>query len=133
MANTVNVNIIENGDRNVLLHVYLKSDGVTGDLVNHVLVNPMVSLGMGRTDRLRLARIEYNYSGFDAVLSFGSGTSTPNYKWVCTEGANAPVDFMQWGLIFDNSGLDGTENLQISTTGFMNSNDQGSMMIRLVK
>ena len=133
MANTVAVKFIENGDKNVLVHVYLKSDGVTGELTDQTLVDPVVDLGMLPGARLRLSRIEYNFSGFDCVLSFGSGTVDPNFKWVMTEGANAPVDFERWGRIYDDSGLDGNEKLQISTTWFTNSGDQGSMLIRLVK
>ena len=133
MANTVNIKLIENGERNVNVLVYLRSDGVTGELVNQTLIDPVVDLGMLINQRLRLARIEYNFSGFDAVLSFGSGTVDPNFKWVMTEGANAPVDFLDWGLLYDNSGLDGSEKLNISTTGFTNSGDQGSMLIRCIK
>lgn len=133
MANTVTVKLIENGERNVLVAVYLRSDGGTGELVNQTLIDPVVDLGMLPGARLRLARIEYNFSGFDAVLSFGSGTVTPNFKWVMTEGANAPVDFLPWGLLYDDSGLDGNEKLQISTTGFTNSADQGSILIRCIK
>lgn len=138
--NTVNINIIENGPKNVLLLVYMASDGVTGELFNYPLIT-LSQLGMllpGSSTlpprpRLRLSRIEYNYSGFDAVISFDSGTIPNNYKWVLTEGANAPVDFDAWGRVFDNSGLDGNGNLEISTVGFTSSTDQGSMLIRLVK
>ena len=141
MANTVNITVIENGERNALVHVYLRSDGQTGELSSVTLIDPYAlpasgtpgALGMTRGARLRLGRIEYNYSGFDAVLSFGSGTIPPNYKWVMTEGANCPVDFSRWSWVFDNSGLDGNEKVQISTTGFTNSNDQGSMLIQVIK
>lgn len=132
MANTVNIHLIENGEKNVLLHVYLKSDGASGELSNETLVTP-AELGMLAGARFRLSRIEYNFSGFDAVLSFGSGGVTPNFKWVLTEGTNAPVDFERWGRIYDNSGMDGTAQLAITTTGFTNSADQGSLLIRLVK
>lgn len=114
------------------LHVFLKSDGASGDLVNYPLVT-LAQLGMLPNQRLRLARVEYNYSGFDSVLEFASGTIPQNFKWVCTEGANAPADFQQWGLIFDNSGLDGSGSLWINTIGFTSSSDQGAMLIRLVK
>lgn len=132
MANTVNVNIIENGPKNILLLVYLLSDGVAGELANYPLIT-LSQLNMLPRARLRLSRIEYNYSGFDAVISFDSGTIPNNYKWVLTEGANAPVDFDPWGRVFDNSGLDGNGNLEMSTVGFTSSTDQGSMLIRLVK
>lgn len=132
MAGQVTVNVFENGPRNVHLHVFMQSDGVTGELLNYVLINPF-NLGMPFGSRLRLARIEYNFSGFDARLEFNSGSIPQNFKWVMTEGANAPVDFLQWGLIFDNSGPDGSGALMINTVGFTNSNDQGSLLVRLIK
>lgn len=132
MANLVKVNLIENGPRNVHLHVFLQADGAEGELLNYVLINPR-DLGMRNGERLRLARIEYNFSGFDARLEFNSGTIPQNFKWVMTEGANAPVDFLQWGLILDNSGPDGSGALMINTIGFTNSNDQGSLLVRLIK
>ena len=131
--NTVKVKVIENGPRNALILVYLQSDGVEGELVSQTLVDPVADLGMSPGARLRLGRVEYNLSGFDAVLSFGSGTVEPNFKWVITEGANAPVDFSDWCLLLDDSGIDGNEKLQISTVGFDNSADMGSILIRLIK
>lgn len=133
MANTVAVKIVGNGPRNVLLHVYLASDGGTGDLTSTTLVDPVADLGMPVGSRLSLARLEYNFSGFDAVIEFDTGAVTPNFKWVLTEGANHPVDFQYWSTLVDDSGLDGTGKLQISTTGFTNIGAQGSMLIRLVK
>ena len=141
MANTVNVTVLENGPRNALVHVYLRSDGSTGELVNVTLIDPFAlvtsgtpgALGMEKNARLLLGRIEYNYAGFDSVLSFGSGTVPPNYKWVLTQGANCPVDFTRFTNLFDNSGLDGTECLNITTTGFNNTACQGSMLIQVIK
>ncbi len=141
MANTVNVTVLENGPRHVFVHVYLRADGATGDMSGQTLVDPYAqlnvgtpgALGMAKDQRLRLGRIEYNFSGFDAVISFGSGDVTPNYKWVLTEGANCPVDFRPWTFIMDNSGLNGNEKVLISTTGFTSTTDQGSLLIELIK
>ena len=130
MANTVTVTLLENGDRNVIVHVYLASDGGTGDLNNQVLIN---AKDLGVT-RFRLARIDYNIGGFDAVIGFDSGTlPMENFKWVLTEGANHPIDFLDYNLVFDNSGTEGLGNLTISTTGFNSVADQGSILIKVVK
>lgn len=131
MANTVNVTIMEKGPRNLFLHVYLQSDGVSGDLNKYVLIDPVADLGFNITARFELRRIDYNYSGFDSVIEFDSGGVTPTFKWVLTEGANAPVDFDFCGGVRDTSGLDGTGKLMLTTTGFNNSADSGSMIIKL--
>lgn len=133
MANTVAVKVLENGPRNAQVHVYLQSDGVTGDLVSQTLIDPVVTLGMPEGSRLSLNRIEYNFAGFSAVIEFGSGTVDPNFKWVLTAGANCPVNFSKWSHIKDDSGLDGNGKLQISTTGFTDVGDQGSILIWVIK
>tara|TARA_R110000868_G_scaffold304180_1_gene564699 strand:- start:171 stop:575 length:405 start_codon:yes stop_codon:yes gene_type:complete len=134
MANTVTVKVLESGQRNALIHVYLKSDGATGELVNQVLLDPIADLGMAAKSRFRLGRIEYNYAGFDAVLGFGSGTvPQENFKWVLTEGTNYGVDFKYWTFIMDNSGVDGNGKLLLSTSRFTNSACQGSMLIQVIK
>lgn len=132
MANTVNVKMIENGPRNILLAVYLRSDGASGELVNQTLVS-LADVGLVLPARMRLERLEYNFSGFDCVVEFASGGLTPTYKWVLTEGTNCKVDFLPWGGLIDDSGIDGTGELQITTTGFTSVGDQGSMMIKLIK
>jgi len=133
VANTVTVNVKENGPRNVQIHVFLQSDGVTGDLAGQVLLDPVVDLGMEPGQRLMLSRVDYNLAGFDAVLEFGSGGVTPNFKWVLVEGANNPQDFVKWGHIQDNSGMDGTGKLQLTTYGFTSTSDVGSMLVWLLK
>lgn len=130
MANTVNVTILEKGQRNLLLHVFLQSDGASGDLNGQVLIDP-VSLGFTTAARFELRRIEYNLSGFDAILEFNSGTVTPTFKWVISAGANAPVDFDYCGGVKDTSGMDGNGQLLISTNGFTSSTDCGSLLLKL--
>lgn len=130
MANTVNVSVLLSGPRNVLLAVYLKSDGATGELVNETLFGP-ADLGLPPSARLTLEALTYNFAGFDAVVQFDSGGVIPTFKWVLSEGTNAPADFEPYGGLRDGSGMDGTGELQITTTGFTASTDQGSILIKL--
>lgn len=133
MANTVAVKLLLNGDRNAIVHVYLRSDGASGELTNQTLIDPVVTLGMPAGSRLRLCRVEYNFAGFDAVLQYESGGVDPVWKWVMTEGTNAPINMEQYGNLVDDSSVDGTGKLQITTTGFTASTDQGSMIFKLLK
>lgn len=131
--NTVTVKKLLDGSKNLMILVYLKSDGISGELVNQTLIDPVADLGLQSNARLLIQRIEYNFSGFDAVVEFDAGGVTPNFKWVLTEGANCPIDFEKWGGIKDDSGLDGTGKFQITTTGFTASTDQGSIVIFIRK
>ncbi len=110
----------------------MKSDGASGDLVSYTLVDP-VDYGLPAQARLRLNFMEYSFAGFDAVLEFGSGGVTPNFKWVLSETAMYPVDFGKYGYLIDDGDMDRTGLFQISTTGFTSSTDQGSMLISLQK
>lgn len=133
MANSVEVDIILGGNpggRNLIFNVFLRSDGVTGELVNYTLMDP-VQLGLKRTDRFGLYRIDYSLAGFDAIIQFDSGSVVPTRKWSLAEGSNHPIDFSKIGGVRDDSGLDGSGKLQISTSGFTSSQDFGSMVIRL--
>lgn len=131
MANVVQVKRLANGPLNLILAVYLKSDGLSGELDNEVLIDP-ADLGL-KDRRLRLRHLAYNIAGFDAVISFDAGGVNPNWKWVLSEGTNHPIDFGPFGNIKDDSGMDGTGKLQLSTTGFTSVNDQGSIMLALYK
>ena len=132
MANVVEVKQVINGPRHVVLAVYLKSDGASGELTDEPLLT-LADAGLKSGDRMRLQYIAYNFAGFDAVLSFDAGGVNPNWKWVLSEGTNAPVDFRPFSNIKDDSGMDGTGTLQLSTTGFTASQDQGSILLLIRK
>ena len=133
MANIVNTRLLLNGPSIAIISVYMKSDGASGDLVDYTLIDPVVTLGLKAGDRLALAYITYNFAGFDSCIEFGSGLINPTFKWVVSEGTNYPIDFEPFGRLHDDSGLDGTCKLQITTTGFTSSADQGSMLIKVHK
>lgn len=126
MANVVEVKTLLKGGRNIVLSIYLKSDGASGELNGEVLYTPD-----NPTDRLSIQRVMYNFAGFDAVLAFDAGGVDPSWKWVLTEGTNAPVDFDKFIDIKDDSGMDGTGQVLLSTTGFTASQDQGSIYLVL--
>ena len=132
MANTVNVQILESGPRNAMVLVYLRSDGATGELVNQTIVT-RDDLGMSSGSRMKIEEIGYNFAGFDCVLEFASGGVTPTYRWVLAEGSNTPMDFAPYGGLGDTSGMFGTGELQLTTTGFTSSTDQGSLLLKLRK
>ena len=130
--NTVDIKTLLSGTRNIILSIYLKSDGISGELESEVLIDPE-DYGMGKDERLRLVGVEYSFAGFDAVLEFDAGGVTPNFKWVLSESSNQGVDFSKYGNLVDDSGVDGTQKLMLSTTGFTSSTDQGSILLHLRK
>jgi len=131
--NIVTVKTLLSGPRHVILAVYLKSDGITGDLEQETLVDPVMDLGLKAGARLTLECLVHNFSGFDACIEFESGLVNNNFKWVLSEGTSDEIDFAPFGGLIDDSGLDGTGKLQITTTGLTASTDQGSILIKARK
>ena len=131
--NTVTVKTLLSGARHVIISVYIKSDGATGDLEKETLIDPVDDLGLKPGSRLTLESLMHNFSGFDACIEFESGLVDNNFKWVLSEGTDSEVDFGPFGGMIDDSGLDGTGKLQITTTGLTSSTDQGSIIIKARK
>ena len=133
MANIVKQKILLNGPSWAIVALYLKSDGASGDLVKQTILDPVVNFGMKSSDRMTLEYLAYNFAGFDASIEFESGLVDPTFKWVLSEGTNHPVDFLPFGGLIDDSGLDGTGKLQITTTGFTSLADQGALLLKVRK
>ena len=130
MANIVNITLVNNGPRNVVAHVYLESDGASGELVDHVLIDPVADLGLTSSARLSIKSIKSGISGFVARVEFDTGLVDDKMIWVITEH-NSNIDFKDIGGLEDRSGVDGTGKLQITTTGFTAAGDQGSIIFQI--
>ncbi len=131
MANTITVTKIVDGPRNLALHVYLKSDGASGDLVDEVIIDP-IALGLTKDARLTIQSIESALSGFTGLLEFDTGLVDDKMVWVLSEHIGSS-SFGLIGGLRDRSGVDGTGRLQLTTTGFTDVGDQGSIVITLTK
>ncbi len=130
--NTLDIKTILSGTKDLVLAIYIKSDGGDGDFDQEVLVDP-ADYGVEKGRRLRLVKVDYSFSGFDGVLEFDAGESEPNFKWVLSESSNMAVNFNDWGNLIDDSGMDGTGKLLLSTVGLTSSTDQGSILLHLRK
>lgn len=131
--NVVVTKTVHSGHRYLILAVYLKSDGASGELEGHVLIDPVADLGLKTGARLRLESVMHSFAGFDGVLEFGSGGVDPNWKWVMPAGVGQLFDFAPFGNLFDDSSMDGNGKLTISTQGFTSDADQGSMFLKMRK
>ena len=130
MANTVNITKILTGTRNTIIHVYIASDGVSGDMTDQVLIDPVADLGFSSKARMVVEKITHSFKGFDARVEFDTGLVDDKMIWVLTESSNE-FDFRPMGGMKDRSGLDGTGKFQITTTGLDSAGDQGSMLIQV--
>ncbi len=128
MANLVEITPILGGPNKLQLHVYIKGDGASGDLVNFELIDP-ADYGMTGTARfLSLEHVQSSFAGFYATLKFDylmNGT----FVWVLPE-FDACQDFSKVGSLKDRSNpLDGTGKVLLSTVGL--TDGEGSFVIQL--
>lgn len=127
------------GPKHVLVHVYFKSDGQSGDIVNQVILDPKTdlspSLGAGR--RFVLVKVWYGLAGPDVKLSFDDGSSPLSdfNVWVIPGGTlSGHVNFAEFGGIIDSTpSIDANGKLLLSTTGLTTTADQGTLIIKLAK
>ena len=123
------------GPRQAVFHIYLKSDGVTGELEDEVVIDPVADIVPNRNSEptLTIEEIWSDLSGFVALFKFDNLVAgTP--AWVVSGGAGNYIDFRTFGGIKDQSpALDGGGSLMISTTGFSDVDDQGTIIIKIRK
>lgn len=130
MPNTVLVTTLLNGPRHVVLHVYIKGDGL-GEADAITIADPE-DFGMSGDKRFfTIETIQSSLSGFYVQLKFEylvDGT----FIWVIPE-FDADKDFTRYGGLKDRSNvLDGTGKVLLSTVG-LDEGDEGSFVIKLRK
>lgn len=133
MAHTVAVTKLLDGPRHAIFHVYLKCDGLTGELADQIIIDPAnLSPSQKPNSRFRLDKIWWDLNGFGVRFEFNNIPDTP--IWTCAPNCGPYIDFTEaLGGLPDKSGLDGSAALQISTYGFDNAIKQGSLIIKIKK
>jgi len=130
MAHMISVTPILIGPALSIFHVFMESDGVSGELTDHVLVDPAVDIaGQSSKTRLNMQTLCYSLASFDAKLEYDSGLIDDKMIWVLSHENRGGENFFNvMGGFKDRSGDDGTGKLQISTTGFASAGAMGSII-----
>lgn len=137
MANKIQVMKIMDGDSHVTLHVYIESDGVSGDLVNQVILDPTTDLTppMPSMQDLIVKQVWSGLANCSVTLAFNA--TTPWAFWTLAPTAGVHYDWRFFGGIRDNSdapmGLDSTGELLISTNGFTTTSAKGAFVLWMEK
>lgn len=130
MSNIVIKQILQNGPKNALIYVYMKSDGTEGELTNYVLLDPS-DLQMDSSTQFTVTQIWHAFSWFDAMLSFDDLVPYPS--WNLTRDQDAYTDLRYFGGLKDQSGIDHTSKLLITTSGFAPDGSVGTLIVELKK
>lgn len=133
MANTVLITKLLDGPKHAIVHVFLQSDGASGELVDEVLIDPtqLTPTGAARPS-FTIEEVWHSFSGFAGKVEFDSVVDTS--VWVFTENETVQTCFTEFGGLKDRSNpLDGSGKLLLSTVGFTAAGDMGSMVIKVRK
>lgn len=134
MANTITVTkLVESPSGNATFHVYLESDGVSGDLTDHVIVDSALDFvpALAKGENMVAWETWHELSGFSLQLAFKSLTGKQPI-WVLTPVANTN-EFHCFGGLADRTGIDAQGKLVITTKGFTTTANIGAFVIRLRK
>lgn len=133
MANTVTITTLVDGPRNAVFHVYMESDGVSGELVDLVIADPTTLYPTGKArPSFTIEEVWHSFAGFDAKLEFDSVSDTP--VWVLSQQTGNIQCFNKFGGLKDRSNaLDGSGKLLLTTSGFTAAGDMGSLVVQVRK
>lgn len=134
MANTYDVQKINDGDRNATFRIYLASDGTTGDESDVALVD-VSTLNVdehGNTvDNVKVMRVQAHFTGFTGLLEYTADTDDEILS--IPDGDQIDFDFTPSGGIPNPKSTGYTGDITISTGGFTASGDEGTIYLECKK
>lgn len=125
MANTVTSQVLQDGERNAVLHVYIASDGAAGEETDTVIVD--VSALADAPSLVKVSKIKALISGFSAVLEWDADTDVPFLA--LPDGTDVELDYSDVGGLQNNGGTGVTGDITITTTGFSAAGDAGAITL----
>jgi len=128
MANTFTKQTLVDGKRNAVIHAYLESDGVTGELSAQTLVD--ASALSGSPSSIKVKKIQSSLTGFDAKLLWDATTDVP---FANLPSGEMDDDWTDVGGIQNNAGSGVTGDIFITTVGFSAAGDRGHITIHVQK
>ncbi len=133
MPHTVKIIKELDGERFLVLRVFIKSDGVSGDLVGFPIMDPTSTLNPPKPAKpfATIEAIWFDLDGFNMRLDFDDVVDPP--AWTISQESSNYVDFRSMGGIEDRSGPDGTGKLLLSTYGLDAASKQGTLLIKMRK
>lgn len=129
MANTITIRKLWDLDRRAAIHVYLASDGTSGELSGQIIVDASDLAGAPTT--LTIERIEGNLNGFEGLVLFDATTDVPA---LALPNANSGGQFCfkfqsHYGGLPNTKATGYTGDILLSTNGFTASGDRGHIVL----
>lgn len=129
MANTTTKSTMVDGPRTYAMHLYLASDGSSGELSDYVTVD--VSALSPACDHVRIRRVYGLMSGFSLTLEFDASTDQAFLTF--PDGVFTFLDVAPYGGVEDPEASGSTGDVVATTSGFTASGDVGYLVIEVEK
>lgn len=139
MAHKIVKTALKKGSRSSILHVYLESDGESGELTDYELFaqqgdpdfpeNNDFDPNRSPSDKMRIMRVWYASSWFDLELKFDALEKTT--PWVLNRDGAGYFDFTYFGGLPDFSDAERFGKLLVSTSGFAETGARATLVIEL--
>lgn len=134
MANTVDIQKINDGDRNATFKVYIASDGASGDESDTAIVD-VSTLNADEhgvaVDNVKITRIQSLLNGFDARLEWDADTD--DEILTIKDGTEFDFDYSLSGGLVNPKSTGYTGDVTVTTTGLASTDDEGTIYLECKK
>lgn len=133
MPHTVKITKELDGDRYLILRVFIRGDGASPDLSGYTLMDPTSTIIPTKPAKpfASIDELWFDIDGFNMRLDFDDVNDPPT--WTISQGAGNYIDFRSIGGLIDRSGIDGTGKLLLSTIGLDSASKQATLLIKIRK
>ncbi len=108
--------VLNESPKKLIVHFYLEGEQNDGEQVKLVILDPTQDLTPGQRNMLTIRQIWNAQSWFDVLLQFDDLQPVPS--WVLTRDSQNYHDFRYFSGIKDRSGIEGSGQVLLSTSGF---------------
>ena len=126
MANKVIPTVIVDGPSKAVVHYYVESDGIEGELSRVTLLDPQEDF-YRPVDKVSIEEIWVSFTGFHALLEFNALEPVP--VWVLVPDASPEICFEEFGGLKDRSTAQSDGKLLMTTTDFAGAGNKGTFVI----
>lgn len=125
------------------MHFYLESDGLEGEMVDRILLDPYIDVNKAPSYRVELrgnklwsgkltiTQIWWANVWFDVQLKYRALENVP--IWTLPRDSMNYIDFRYFGGLKDRSEAESTGQLLVSTNGFAPAGSNGTMVMEFRK
>lgn len=134
MANTVQTRTLVDGQKYAVVHVFIESDGVSGELTDTVVVD--VSALATKSDGSAVAKVTVeeiwaSFTGCSGKLEFDATTDAGIWSFAADHADH--VDMGVFGGLPDPLASGTTGDILLTTNGFTAAGDRASLIIKVRK